>query len=299
MSYKIKMLYSPVYELLLSFSLFKRQTHLKYLDIGSQWKYDVEKLISKELLSKIKEKNDLHFEDLSVILIAQCPDKDSIQGFFKWIESLSIGEIYELISPFLSDKVTVPSNLESQRNQFVELLKEWNEQYFQTIDRECLKSLKDEAESTEKRLENESTEEVIRSVSRFVIESDEIKEVYLVPAIHFQPMSLVDQFKDTLFITYPTGKNVNGTERVLSEFKALSDERRINILRYIAETPSTFTSIVKEIGMAKGNIHHHLSVLRGARLLDIHLTNDKNTFYYRTHKNLSSEIKTNLDLLLQ
>ena len=297
MTYKVESLYSPVYELLLSLSLYKRQTHLKYLEVGTRWKEDVENKISDELLRKIQAKNNLAFEDLSVLLIISCPVKNEIQPFISWLNELSAGEIYELLTPYLDESMNISGNLSLQRSEYIELLQEWNEQYFQKMDLSFLHALENEAEIVEKRIKKEKAEEVINSTSRFIVESEAIKKVYLIPAYHIQPISLVDQFKETLIITYPFTKEDHFNE-VLRLTKAMSDERRLKILRFISNQSCTFTDIVKELGMAKGNIHHHLSILRSARLLDIHLKEDNHTFYYQTHKGIASNLKGELDLLL-
>jgi DNA-binding transcriptional ArsR family regulator len=297
-SYKLELLYSPVYELLLSLSLYKRQTHIKYLEVGSKWPEEVEKMISHELKETIQSKISLNFEDLSVLLIKQCPVKDDITSFLKWMESMSIGEIYELLSPFLNEKKTLPVDLKSEISQYVELLKDWNEQYFKSFEKKKLESLKADAEAKKKFLGSVANEEIVQSASRFIIDTDRIKNVYLIPAYHFHPMSLVDQFNDTLFITYSAKKDSRNSTEVIKIAKALSDERRIEILRFLSKGMYTFTNIVKEIGMAKGNIHHHLSILRGARLVNIHLTDDENTFYYSTSKGFSTEFKNKIDNLM-
>lgn len=299
MTYKVEPVYSPVYELLLSLSLYKRQTHLKYLDVGLKWKEEVERKVSDELLRKIQTKDDLAFEDLSVLLIINCPVRENVKSFFDWLNALSAGEMYELLTPYLDESMNISSNLSLQRSEYVELLQEWYEQYFQKTDTNIVATLQAEVEGIKKRLKKEKAEEVVNSTSRFIVESRDIKKVYLIPSFHFQPMSLVDQFKETLIITYPFTKKEGHFNEVLKLTKAISDERRLNILRFISNQSCTFTDIVKELGMAKGNIHHHLSILRSARLLDIHLKEDKNTFYYQTHKGITNILKDNLDLLLQ
>ncbi|MRG88117.1 ArsR/SmtB family transcription factor [Salinibacillus xinjiangensis] len=298
MSFKVEPLFSPVYELLLSFSLYKRQTHLKYLDIGPKWISDVESKISEDLKHRIQAKEELYFEDLSVLLIAQSPVKEDTAAFFKWLKSLSAGDIYNLLTPYLTESMTVPGDLDRERTQFIQLLQGWNEQYFQTLDLGFLEALKHDATRVKHRLTNELPEQVVRSESRFVVETDEFTKVYLIPAYHFQPMSLVDAFEGTLFITYPA-RTTTHFDEVIRVTKALSDRRRLQILQFLSSQPSTFTDIVKEIGMAKGNIHHHLSVLRAARLIDILLTDDKNTFYYTTHKGFSNELHNEITQLMQ
>ncbi|TKD69972.1 ArsR/SmtB family transcription factor [Pseudalkalibacillus hwajinpoensis] len=298
MSYDLKTLYSPVYELLLSFSLYSRQTFMKYLELGSKWPEKVEAFITPELKEAIKLKENLFFEDLMILLIEQSPVQNDITSFFDWLTAMSAGEIYERVAPFLDNKKTLPTDLSFQRDRSITLLKAWNEQYFQQIDHEILKHLKQDAEEKVNSIEEHTSKEIVQQASRFIIETDKITSICLIPAFHFQPMSLVDQFKDKLYITYPVKNNQLQFDSVLKMTKALGDEKRLKILQLLSKGPFTFTDIVSEIGMAKGNIHHHLSILRGVGLLNIHLFDEPNTFYYSTNKGFTSDLKSKIDLLL-
>lgn len=298
MSYKLRFFFSPVHELLLSFSLYKRQTQMKYLALGSGWPAEVEENIAASLKEKIASKNNLYFEDLSILLMIQAPEKDNIEGFFNWLQSKTSGEIYELLSPFLNEKNTLPPDLAIQRDRYITLLKKWKEQYFDKTDASVLKRLRSDMYKMNQLLEEKTSEEIVQKASRFIVTSKNVKEVYLIPGFHFYPMSLVDQFKDTLFITYPVRTKESDQEKLLRTTKAISDERRIKILRFLSNGVYTFTNIVSEIGMAKGNIHHHLSILRAAGLLNIHITDEPNTFYYSTNKDFTYELKIEMDAIL-
>ncbi len=50
---------------------------------------------------------------------------------------------------------------------------------------------------------------------------------------------------------------------------ALSDESRLRILRYLAAGERSFTEVVREIGLAKSTVHHHLVALRAAGLVRV------------------------------
>ncbi|WP_377887249.1 ArsR/SmtB family transcription factor [Alkalihalobacillus sp. R86527] len=296
MAYELKMFYSPVHELLLSMSLYKRQTQMKYLTLGATWPQEVEERISSSLQERIASNTTLNFEDLSVLLMAQCPIEDDIDGLFDWLQSKSSGELYELLSPFL--KSSLPPDLEAQRDRFISLLKEWRAEYFDKIDTTILEDLKSDAIEKSELLKTSTPAEIVHKASRFVITNDNIQTVYLMPGFHFYPMSLIDQFQNTVFITYPVHSKKNEQKELLRITKALSDERRLNILTFLSSGIYTFTNIVSEIGMAKGNIHHHLSILRAAGLLNIHITDDPNTFYYSTNRSFTSDLTSKLNNLL-
>ncbi|MGB7999088.1 MAG: winged helix-turn-helix domain-containing protein [Anaerobacillus sp.] len=298
MSYEVRTLSSPVYELLLSFSLYKRQTLMKYLDLGAKWPMDVEASISPELKEAIASKENLFFEDLLVLIIEQSRYKNSIDSFFEWLANISAGELFERIAPLLDDKKTVPADLALQRDRSITLLKAWNAQYFQHLD-DISKTLERDAEDKLNKLKIQSEEDVVLEASRFIIETNAVQSVCLIPALHIQPMSLVDQLKDTLYITYPVKDTNDELANLLRLTKALGDEKRLKILQFLSHGSATFTDIVSEIGMAKGNIHHHLSILRGAGLVNIHIRDERNTFYYSSTKEIAEEFTRKVDQFLK
>ncbi|MGG1686549.1 ArsR/SmtB family transcription factor [Pseudalkalibacillus sp. NRS-1564] len=299
MTLQVRTLSSPVYELLLSISLYKRQTLMKYLDLGAKWPKDIELFISPELHYLIASKENMFFEDLLVLLIEQSRYKDKIDLFFEWLGNLSGGELFERIAPLLDVDRTLPSDLASQRDRSLTLLKAWNEQYFQLLDCDISDRLNRDAKEKEHKLKNQSQEDVILEASRYIIETPSVKSVCLIPAIHLQPMSFIDHLKDTLYITYPIKDAKDELTEVLRLTKALGDEKRLKIMKFLSHEPTTFTNIVSEFGMAKGNIHHHLSILRGAGLLNIHVRDKRNTFYYSTNIEIAEELRKKVDQFLK
>lgn len=298
MSYNVSVLASPVHELLLSFSLYKRQTLMKYLDLGSKWPGEVEESLSLELKEAIASKENLFFEDLLVLFIEQSPYKHDIDSFIEWLGNMSAGELFERIASSLDDQRAIPTNLLTQRDRSIKLLKEWNTDYFQGHCEGVLERLMADAESKRKMLEEESGEEVVLQASRFVVESETVQNVCLIPSLHLQPMALIDHLKDTLYITYSVKDPKKKRSELLRFTKALGDDKRLKILEFLSHESHTFTDIVSEIGMAKGNIHHHLSILRGAGLVNIHIKDERNTFYYSTKKEIAEEFRMLVNQLL-
>ncbi|WP_170105445.1 helix-turn-helix domain-containing protein [Desmospora activa] len=50
-------------------------------------------------------------------------------------------------------------------------------------------------------------------------------------------------------------------------YKALADEKRLRILRAIQQGVDTLPALSADIGMPKTTLHHHLTLLRSARLV--------------------------------
>jgi DNA-binding transcriptional ArsR family regulator len=264
---KIKILDSIIYEVLLSLSLYKRQTHLKYLYISKDWYESVRNKISNELHTQIMELVDLQFEDLSVHLIESCQSK-SFKGYISWLSKLSLGNIYEILSPFINEKRPMPADLEKRRETHLLLLQKWYEEYFKDIEDEVSSALKENIYNiNQEELAVNGFDRIENITKGFSIENLEPTEVVLVPTWHFRPLSLIDLFNQKIILTYPC--LLSNNEEALLITKALAEEKRLKILSSMKTEPKTFTELVKLMDMSKGNIHHHLLHLRSAGLLKI------------------------------
>jgi DNA-binding transcriptional ArsR family regulator len=60
-------------------------------------------------------------------------------------------------------------------------------------------------------------------------------------------------------------------------YKALSDERRLRILRRLREGDTSLDELTEMLGLSKSTVHHHMSTLRAAGLIRIHVSIDKSS----------------------
>ena len=266
---------SLVYEVLLSMSLYKRQTHLKYLTISKDWHKAIREKISDALHHDIMGLEDLKFEDLSVLLIKQSPFKNDFEDYIKWLSELSIGSLYEMLAPYENAKNPLPTDLEDKRIQHISLMTRWYQEYFiAKLDEIDIKVNVDK-----RRLRDTPSEEIERLSKGFVVENLDASEVVLVPSWHIRPLSLIDQFNKKVFITYPCSLSLE--EETLLITKALSEQKRLEMCRLMKDEEKSFTELVQLMGMTKGNIHHHLLLLRSAGLLKIIPKQDHFTYQFR------------------
>jgi DNA-binding transcriptional ArsR family regulator len=61
----------------------------------------------------------------------------------------------------------------------------------------------------------------------------------------------------------------------LRAYKALSDERRLRILRRLSEGETSLDELTELLDLSKSTVHHHISILRGAGLIRVHLAADE------------------------
>ncbi|MFS1513718.1 ArsR family transcriptional regulator [Chengkuizengella sp. SCS-71B] len=293
MSYRVSLENSNTYELLLSLHLYKVRKNLKYLYKGMEWIEKVNKNITASFKNKLELWNDLAFGDVLCLLIEECPQKKDIESFLGWFENLSTVKIYELLASHLRKEDShILLHIEEQKKIYSDLLYEWNKQYFIYEDVEY--TMSNELARFKERVNKSSPENLIEEFATGLrIDIPSIKQVVLIPSIHFQPLHTFSVFKEKMYVWYPV-QNETAREKTYSISKALSDQKRLDILQLLSKDKYKFTDILNVIGGAKGNLHHHIMILRSANLIRVHMCSH-NQFYLSTRKAFVSELNENLN----
>lgn len=108
-----------------------------------------------------------------------------------------------------------------------------------------------------------------------------VRRVLLVPTAVLRPWVLILESRETRIFVYPVADEHMTTDCdapspwILKTYKALSDEKRIRVLRRLAAGPASFQDLVEHLEAAKSTVHHHVRVLRSARLVKVTLGAEK------------------------
>lgn len=108
-----------------------------------------------------------------------------------------------------------------------------------------------------------------------------VTRVVLVPSVVLRPLSLIDQHRETLLVFYGVADEFIDSDPgappswLVRTYKALSDERRLRILRRLSESETTLDALTEMLGLSKSTVHHHMSILRGAGLVRVHVSNSE------------------------
>jgi DNA-binding transcriptional ArsR family regulator len=70
---------------------------------------------------------------------------------------------------------------------------------------------------------------------------------------------------------------------VVRLYKALSDEKRLRILRRLSEGETSLDELTDMLGLTKSTVHHHIGLLRGAGLIRIRLPSEEGTGKHRVY----------------
>lgn len=108
-----------------------------------------------------------------------------------------------------------------------------------------------------------------------------VSRVVLVPSVVTRPLSVIDQHRDTLIVYYGVADEFIDADPdappswLVNTYKALSDERRLRVLRRLSTGEATLDELTEMLGLSKSTVHHHMSILRAAGLIRIRVPSDK------------------------
>ncbi len=105
-----------------------------------------------------------------------------------------------------------------------------------------------------------------------------VTRVVLVPSVVLRPLSLIDQHRGVLMVFYAMADEfINDNPDappswLVRTYKALSDEKRLRILRRLSEGETSLDELTELLDISKSTVHHHISVLRGAGLIRVQIS---------------------------
>jgi DNA-binding transcriptional ArsR family regulator len=281
MEYEIEVQFEPVYELVNSIHTFICKKSNKKIDLGTPWAAEVAGKLSQELLSALEETDLGNDWKLLNLLIYLCPAKQNVESALNWLESLSVGEIYETLAEHVS---VFPVQMEQFRSRMTYLLTEWNRQYFSTSDPAILAKLQEHTKERNRELKTNNTSDFVNKTTNgfYFLPGDGLRRLVLIPQFHFQPVNIIYNF-GTLTICHYAAR-ITVTDEEISPFmyrtlRSLGEKSRLKILQSVGGERKTFTEIVKQAGISKGIVHDHIFSLRCAGLLHAYIEGENVTAY--------------------
>ncbi|OGX68343.1 MAG: hypothetical protein A2189_05985 [Paenibacillus sp. RIFOXYA1_FULL_44_5] len=289
MNYQLKFDSASAYELVTSFMIYFTKKWTRNLEIGSAWIKHVDQLVPESFRKSSPQVNVFDYYDYLFLLAWKCPQKDTPKQFIEWLSSLSSGQIYEILSPFITG--SIPSNLDVIPTEFAPLLAQWDSYYFQTLDPSLDRHIASDIQQKQLLLQSMDGVKLVElSTCGVVIEPQNgLDEIILIPTLHFRPLNNYMRFERMVLMQYsldPPHLDPNTPPPQLMRLtRALADESRVRILKFIAASPKSFSEISEFSALTKGTVHHHMMNLRAAGLIRIHVTTAQNhmeRFSFRT-----------------
>jgi len=271
--------YSPVYELYISLHAFIARRRHALLDLGKDWAVRVRHGLNKDFasrLARIKPESRACVIVPSLVWKTPPAYRQDIGAYLNWLASLPANDTFSLFQTSARIEVLNKcSDLQKARDQAVEVLNLWYEQYYRTVESDLAPKLAEKAELQKIAAKDANPEDFIEQLT-FGLRMQPIaatQTVVLIPQYHFSPWDVYDLTRDSLILYYPA--NIDTVEpgkpslALLRLTRALSDENRLRILRFLSEGQRSFSEVVRFSGLAKSTVHHHLVALRASGLVRI------------------------------
>jgi len=105
--------------------------------------------------------------------------------------------------------------------------------------------------------------------------------VVLMPTMVARPWVVLAESPDMFIMGYPVSDRTLLSDPdappqwLVKLHKALGDERRLKILRRLAEDDASLVELSTELDVSKSTLHHHMMLLRAAGLIKVHVGEDK------------------------
>jgi DNA-binding transcriptional ArsR family regulator len=108
-----------------------------------------------------------------------------------------------------------------------------------------------------------------------------LEDVVLIPSVVVRPWVIICERGGTRILCYSVDEAILDGDPdappawLVQFYKALGDERRLTILRRLAEGPASFGDLVDLLDLSKSTVHHHIRQLRTAGLVRVTVGDDK------------------------
>lgn len=271
-TYSINIEWYPAYECIASLYAYVHEKERKQFQLGSTWKEEATSKLPKEFAAELADERWEVLHRL-VLLVAQAPEKQSVDAFLKWLGQIPAGEIYERLAPWVD---TIPLNLGEIRDRSLALLTRWNEHYFSQVEPHIKEGLERSASQLAEQSAHVSPVELVDLATNgiWIEPVADLRQIVLVPQYHCAPSSILDFYRGLVTCLYPVGDADGGQEEPLCALlpitQCLADEKRLHILRLLAQSRCTLGELTQQVGLAKSTVHHHLTALRRAGLVRAH-----------------------------
>ncbi len=274
--------WAPAYELLMSLGAFLVLKQHLLLELGPLWVRSIHEQLPPEAATHFARKSTVKLykdgHDQLLLLVHACPEQAQVQDFLAWFGQLTAGAAYEALAPIVREPGPhLPRDFSGWRNAMLDLLGTWQNAYFRHIDSAILRGLREQANLLKSRVRSADPAELIESVTNgLVVEaSPALTKVVLVPQYHHRPYNTDLEIQDGVIILYPCDAAVLSPDdappaRLMRLTRALSDDSRLRMLRFLARTPtSSLSEVARFAGLSQPTVHHHLTQLRAAGLVRI------------------------------
>lgn len=288
----------------------KMRVHLEYVEKNNTW---------KGLLQLLHEKDFVSLEEFTAFINnlpehkLKCICTPFVGESFQDVRenaakgnSASIQKLKEITNniPFFSEYIEFICNSEINhlKTHLIEVLTGWFEHVIKPNYDKLNRILKTDVEVKQSMKEKMEPEAFVEWATAGVTYPPEpsVRKVLIIPHYIYRPWNIEADIEHTKVFYYPvSNSSISPEDKYLpSSFlvlkhKALGDEVRLRIVKLLYERNRTLQELTEKMDMGKSTIHHHLKLLRSAKLVTT-----ESSIYILKKKAVKSLVKE-LDLYFQ
>ncbi|KFN04543.1 ArsR family transcriptional regulator [Bacillus clarus] len=261
--------------------------HLQFVEKHNTWKALLQLLyqgVFTDLSQFIQNIHSLSEVDLKYVCLPFLGDIH--QDKRRLAASGEVSAIHELMElthdhQFFSTYIEFICNVDVQllKEHLIAVMTGWYESVVKKEEEQLLSILQRDYEAKNEMNEKMKSEEFVEWATGGVTYMPEpsVHHVLLIPQLTYRPWNIEADLEDTKVFHYPVANESIHPEDpyepsyfLVHKHKALGDEARLRIAKLLFEKERTLQDITERLKLGKSTVHHHLKLLRSAKLVDIH-----------------------------
>ena len=169
------------------------------------------------------------------------------------------------------------ADAEEFKAELIGVIEEWNERVWKPESLTIMPILERDAEAKRELQRELPMDRFITTATNGVEFAPRpgVDRVIMIPSFVNRPLVTYNEFGETLLIVYPVADESVTADadapplRLVRLSKALGDEKRLRILRALADGEKSLMELAEMFGVPKTSMHHHMIVLRSAGLVAV------------------------------
>lgn len=182
-------------------------------------------------------------------------------------------------NPFFPDYIKFITHVKTTqlKDHLIHLMMNWYEEVMKDNLDLTYRILKSDYESKVKMKEKLTSEQLVEWATGGITYDPEpnVHTVLLIPQYIYRPWNIEADIEGTKVFYYPvSNESVFPNDRympnafLVQKYKALGDETRLKIVKQLFEKDRTLQYLTEQLEIGKSTVHHHLQILRAAKLVD-------------------------------
>ncbi|WP_221569323.1 helix-turn-helix transcriptional regulator [Alkalihalobacillus sp. TS-13] len=196
------------------------------------------------------------------------------------VDSIQVLKELTCDNHFFPDYIEFICNVDvmDMKKHLVSVISKWFQKVINPESDKITNILKNDFNNKELMKEKMDVEEFVHWATggiKYVPEPD-VKRVLLIPQLTYRPWTIESYMEETKVFYYPiSNESINPEDRyvpnyfLIQKHKALGEEVRLKMIKLLNERDHTLQEITDKLDLGKSTAHHHLKILRAAKLVDI------------------------------